>query len=66
VFGTVDFFGAPKVRGLLGIGLWTALIVPGLQIISVIALTMLRGEYREGAADARSVLPTKSAPPTSP
>jgi hypothetical protein len=49
VFGGVDFFGAPKVRGLLGIGLWTALIVPGLQIVCVIALTMLRGEYREHA-----------------
>jgi hypothetical protein len=44
---TVDFFGAPKVRGLLGIGPWTALIMPGLQIVTVIALTMLRREYRE-------------------
>jgi hypothetical protein len=61
VFGTIAFFGAPKVRGLLGIGLWTALIVPGLQFVSVIALTMIRGEYREGAPDSRSVLPTQRA-----
>ncbi|MDB4959886.1 MAG: hypothetical protein JWO36_7455 [Myxococcales bacterium] len=61
VFATVDFFGAPKVRGLLGIGLWTALIVPGLQIVSAIALAMIRSEYREGAADSKSVLPTKIA-----
>lgn len=47
VFAAVDFFGAPKIRGLLGIGLWTALIIPGLQTVTVIALTMLRSEYRE-------------------
>ncbi len=46
VFGGVDLFGAPKVRGLLGIGLWTAMILPGLQIVTVIALASLRGEYR--------------------
>jgi hypothetical protein len=49
VFGGVDFFGAPKVRGLLGVGLWTALILPGLQFVAVVSLTMLRGEYREKA-----------------
>ena len=47
VFGTVTFFGAPKVRGLLGIGLWTALIVPGLLVVGTIALAMLREDYRE-------------------
>lgn len=49
VFGGVDFFGAPKVRALLGIGLWTALIVPGLQIVTVVALVMLKDEYRDRA-----------------
>jgi hypothetical protein len=47
VFSAVSFFGAPKVRGVLHIGLWTALIAPGLMIIAVIALAMVRGEYRE-------------------
>ncbi len=47
VFGFVTFFGAPKVRHLLGIGLWHALIIPGLQIVSVIALSMLRDEYHD-------------------
>jgi hypothetical protein len=47
VFGAVCFFGAPKVRHLLGIGLWHALIIPGLQIVCVIALSMLRGEYKD-------------------
>lgn len=47
VFAAVCFFGAPKIRHLMGIGLWHAMIVPGLQIVSVIALSMLRGEYRD-------------------
>lgn len=47
VFGAVCFFGAPKVRHILGIGLWHAMIIPGLQIVCVIALSMLRGEYRD-------------------
>jgi hypothetical protein len=50
VLAIVDFFGAPKVRVVLGVGLWTAMILPGLQVVTVIALSMVRGEYREGAA----------------
>jgi hypothetical protein len=49
-------FGAPKVRNQLGIGLWTALIYPGIKIIIVVALAMLRDDYRTvtAAAGARS------------
>lgn len=47
VYGTVLLFGAPKVRGLLDIGLWTALIVPGLLWVATGALAMLRPDYRE-------------------
>jgi predicted permease len=47
VFGTVDFFGAPKIRALLHVGLWHAMILPGLQIVCVMALAMVRGEYRD-------------------
>jgi len=46
VFAIVTFFGAPKVRNLLHIGLWHALILPGLLIVCVIALAMVRDEYR--------------------
>jgi hypothetical protein len=46
VFGGVDLFGAPKVRGLLGVGLWSAMILPALQIVTVIALASLRREYQ--------------------
>lgn len=49
VFGGVDFFGAPKVRTLLGVGLWTAMILPSLQVITVIALSSLRRDYRAAA-----------------
>jgi hypothetical protein len=46
VLATVTFFGAPKIRHVLDIGLWTALIIPGLQVVAVIALVMIRGEYK--------------------
>jgi hypothetical protein len=48
-YACVLFFGAPKVRGQLGIGLWTALILPGLLVVATVALTLIRGEYREPA-----------------
>lgn len=47
VFACVYFFGAPKIRHLLGIGLWYAMIIPCLQTVCVFALAMLRGEYRD-------------------
>jgi hypothetical protein len=47
VLATVTFFGAPKVRHVLGIGLWYALIIPAVEIVGVIALSMVRTEYRE-------------------
>ncbi len=50
VFGGVDLFGAPKVRGLLGVGLWTAMILPCIQTVTVVALAMLRRDYRAAKA----------------
>lgn len=47
VFACVYFFGAPKIRHLLGLGLWHVMIIPGLQIVCVMALAMVRGEYRD-------------------
>ncbi len=47
VCGGCDFFGATKVRGVLGVGLWTALIFPALQFVTLAALAMIRGEYRD-------------------
>ncbi len=39
------FFGAPKVRGQLGIGLWTAMIFPGLFVIATVALVVIRRQF---------------------
>jgi hypothetical protein len=47
-FGVCLLFGAPKVRALLGIGLWHALIIPGLMFTASAALSAIHGSYREG------------------
>lgn len=47
VFGIVTLFGAPKLRGLFGVGLWIAMIVPGAFGVAVAALRALRADYRE-------------------
>lgn len=47
VLGLVLMFGAPKVRGLLGIGLWTAMIIPGMLVLGAVALGLARRDYRE-------------------
>ena len=47
VIAGVTFFGAPKIRNLLGVDLWYAMIVPGLLVVCVIALSMLRTDYRD-------------------
>jgi hypothetical protein len=49
VYGVVMLFGAPKIRGLVGVGMWIALIVPGLLWVATAALRMIRDEYREPA-----------------
>jgi hypothetical protein len=52
VFAVVLLFGAPKVRGALDIGLWLAMILPGLNAVAAAALVSLRGEYLERGAMA--------------
>jgi len=47
VCALVLLFGAPKLRTNLGIGLWTALIIPGLLTVAAIGLTMQRAAYRD-------------------
>jgi hypothetical protein len=49
VLATVTFFGAPKMRNVLGIGLWYAMIIPAVEVVGVIALSMVRSEYRDQA-----------------
>ena len=47
VLAAISFFGAPKIRGLLHVGIWTALIAPGLMIVGVIAFATIRGDYHQ-------------------
>jgi len=49
VFGIVTFFGAPKVRDVLGVSLAVAMVIPVLMFITLAALTMCRTEYRAKA-----------------
>ncbi|MEO7733924.1 MAG: hypothetical protein ABIY55_23370 [Kofleriaceae bacterium] len=50
VFALVEFFGAPKVSRAINVGLWTAMILPGLNAVAVAALASLRGTYVERTA----------------
>lgn len=45
VLATVMLFAAPRIRALLGGGLWTAMIIPGILAIGTIALVLIRREY---------------------
>ncbi len=46
VLAVVMLFGAPKIRSQIDIGLWTAMLIPGLLATAAIALTMVRRDYR--------------------
>lgn len=39
------FFGAPKVRGAIGVGIWLALILPGLFAVATVALAVEHERY---------------------
>ncbi|MDQ3369901.1 MAG: hypothetical protein M3680_31165 [Myxococcota bacterium] len=47
VLGLILIFGAPKLRGLMDIGLWHALILPGLLAAGAVGLVMVHEDYRE-------------------
>ena len=49
VLGLVLVLGSTKIRGALDIGLWTALIIPGLLTVATFGLAMLRADYRDRA-----------------
>jgi hypothetical protein len=46
VLGVVMLFGAPKIRSQVNIGLWTAMIIPGMLMVAGIALRMVRSDYQ--------------------
>jgi len=47
VLGVIMLFGAPKIRSQIGIGLWTAMIIPGILFVAAMGLTMVRRDYRD-------------------
>ncbi len=47
VMGVCTLFGAPKVKNLLGVNMWLALLVPGLLAVTCAALGIIAEEYRE-------------------
>lgn len=47
VLAVTMLFGAPKVRAKMDIGLWTAMIIPGLLFVAGVALTFVRRDYRD-------------------
>lgn len=46
VLAIVTFFGAPKVRNVLDIGLWSTLTFPGLATVAMVAFISIRERYR--------------------
>ncbi|HEX7836451.1 MAG TPA: hypothetical protein VF469_03260 [Kofleriaceae bacterium] len=53
VFALIGLFGAPKLRGILDVSLWTTMIFPGLYVVAAVTLFALRDDY-EARAPARA------------
>lgn len=47
VYATVLLFGAPKLRYVLDIGLWSAMIIPGVLYVATASLVMSKSAYRD-------------------
>lgn len=47
VFAVVGLFGAPKIRGVLDVSLWTTMIFPGLYLVACATLAVLSDDYVE-------------------
>lgn len=54
VFAVVGLFGAPKVRGVLDLSLWTTMIFPGLYVVACATLALLRDDYVDAAPARRA------------
>jgi hypothetical protein len=49
VFSVVGVFASPRIRAELGAGLWTTMIIPGLNLVAVWALASLHRAYERDA-----------------
>jgi hypothetical protein len=45
VLAVVGLFGAPKVRNVLDVSLWTTMLLPGLFAVACVSLALLRERY---------------------
>ncbi|HMG53742.1 MAG TPA: hypothetical protein VK601_09670 [Kofleriaceae bacterium] len=45
VLAVVGLFGAPKIRGMLDVSLWTTMLLPGLLAVACFTLILLRDDY---------------------
>jgi len=45
VFAFISLFGAPKLRGILDVSLWTTMLLPGLYVVAAVTLYVLRDDY---------------------
>lgn len=54
VMAVVTLFGAPKIRNTLHIGLWYAILIPGVMTVGVVALALVRGDYRDQIPSQKS------------
>ncbi len=53
VMGVCTLFGAPKIRALMEVNMWIALMVPGLLVVATSALGMIANDYREAPSFTR-------------
>jgi hypothetical protein len=53
VMAVCTLFGAPKIRTLLGVNMWIALLAPGLLSVACTAFGMIADEYRETLSPRR-------------
>ncbi len=47
VIAVCTLFGAPKVRSLIDVNMWIALMIPGLLTVACVAFGMISDDYRE-------------------
>lgn len=60
VLAFFSLFFAPKLRGMLDISMWTAMILPGLYVVAAAAFFLLRNDYVDrGPAPASGALPAR-------
>ena len=50
VFAVVGLFGAPRLRDVLDVSLWTMMLLPGLYLVATLTLYLLRHDYVDRGA----------------